>query len=467
MKRRGSVYWAVLFSFFLTTSLHGDDAIWVEAKDKEHHLVCAARHDGAVDFSAWLEAVNCEKDTEWLEDLVGDRDQCRPMSIAHKLDLSPLRAELAKNPHICISPGSLHQPTQCPFPRSENPLSNLTDLPEVSKAVSDLAADAGPHTRKIKVLGKGMTKTVYLTHLERSPDLEVAAYDYDSTQPAAARLDAEIQLIDSLFKGPNPMDATGLVCPIGTHRYKDGEVTHTTRYMEFLSADSMNIFTPKVGVKNSVVNSRKFKLSEAVHLAKDLCTTVQGLHDRRVVHRDIKPGNLFYDGQHLKIADFDIAYSLDSNYLEIADFYEGSSSAPYLSPELAKVDFDQIKAEYPENLEGAKKVLFDLHARTDDWAVATSLLNILTHEWAPWQTVENSNGKPHPWARTVRAMVEYDTPANQPVIHRYIEKVIHGLEGAGPADQHSAGKLKDFFNCALALDRKTNHCDIKKKCHSL
>jgi len=86
----------------------------------------------------------------------------------------------------------------------------------------------------------------------------------------------------------------------------------------------------------------------AFRLARQLAEALAHAHDHAVIHRDLKPGNLFVeDGEHLKILDFgialleanprDLAQALDKRFSQVSDFLARSPDVAgtplYLAPE--------------------------------------------------------------------------------------------------------------------------------------
>jgi eukaryotic-like serine/threonine-protein kinase len=75
----------------------------------------------------------------------------------------------------------------------------------------------------------------------------------------------------------------------------------------------------------------------ALRIAAEVADALAYAHERRVVHRDIKPHNILVtaDG-HVKVADFGIARTLDGTFLTRTGSLLGS--AHYISPEQARGD---------------------------------------------------------------------------------------------------------------------------------
>ena len=131
----------------------------------------------------------------------------------------------------------------------------------------------------------------------------------------------------------------------------------------------------------------------AVRYALDSLEGLQAAHEKRVVHRDIKPGNLFLtDAGRVKVGDFGIAYLMDRPRL--TNIKRGIPATPaYGAPE-------QFRGEAPD-------------ARTDLYAVGVCLYECLSGN-VPFQ------------ADTVREIVAMHLSAPPPPSHRRSRSVCGG-----------------------------------------
>jgi serine/threonine-protein kinase ULK/ATG1 len=68
---------------------------------------------------------------------------------------------------------------------------------------------------------------------------------------------------------------------------------------------------------------------EALKIFKQLINALKSLHENFILHRDIKPNNIFFKSSHLKLADFGFCKKLRSS----DDFTQTSLGSPlYMAP---------------------------------------------------------------------------------------------------------------------------------------
>jgi Protein kinase domain len=73
-----------------------------------------------------------------------------------------------------------------------------------------------------------------------------------------------------------------------------------------------------------------------------LILALRSLHDNFILHRDIKPNNIFFKSHHLKLADFGFCKKLRSS----DDFTQTSLGSPlYMAPEIMNGDVYGSKAD--------------------------------------------------------------------------------------------------------------------------
>jgi serine/threonine-protein kinase len=119
------------------------------------------------------------------------------------------------------------------------------------------------------------------------------------------------------------------------------EHPHIVRLYEFGQWEGKPFFSMEFvvgGTLGAMLNRRALPVDEAVALVLPLARAIEYAHSRRVVHRDLKPGNILIaaDGTP-KIADFGLAKLLDADTsLTQSDAVLGT--AGYMAPEQARGD---------------------------------------------------------------------------------------------------------------------------------
>lgn len=102
------------------------------------------------------------------------------------------------------------------------------------------------------------------------------------------------------------------------------------------------------------------EVAEALHIVEELLDVLCAAHDQGVIHRDIKPDNLFLtDDGRLKVLDFGIArlHQGDSRATKVGSFM---GTPAYCAPEQARGRWDEVDA------------------RTDLFSVAATLFTMIT-----------------------------------------------------------------------------------------
>jgi serine/threonine protein kinase len=175
-------------------------------------------------------------------------------------------------------------------------------------------------------LGRGGLATVYRAR-DESLGRPVALKVIDPSDADASAIDrarSEIELLASLSHPAlvTLFDAGSLDTPVGTR---------SVLVMELVDGPDLGERLAKGPVAHDDVVRLTLDLAEALHV----------VHDRGIVHRDVKPGNVLLAPSLLptnefraKLADFGIAYLVDASRLTATGTLVGT--AAYLSPEQAR-----------------------------------------------------------------------------------------------------------------------------------
>jgi len=171
-------------------------------------------------------------------------------------------------------------------------------------------------------IGLGATSIVYEAEhrtLRHRVAVKLLRSSSDATSELRMRFDREMRLCSSL---------SSLHVP---HVYEVGELPSGLPYivMERLSGDTLATW---------LAVHRKLPVAVVVEIGIQLCSALTALHERQVLHRDVKPENLvlhraFADGYVLKLVDFGICKPLLADGLSLTQQGTVVGTPEYMSPE--------------------------------------------------------------------------------------------------------------------------------------
>jgi hypothetical protein len=178
---------------------------------------------------------------------------------------------------------------------------------------------AGGRYQVQRFLGEGAKKRVYLARDERlDRDVAFALIKTEGLDEAGrVRVRREAQAMGRL--GDHPHIVT--VFDIGE---TDGELYIVSQYMSGGDLEA----------RLQAAENRRLPVDEALRIADELCGALEHAHGRGVVHRDLKPGNIWLtEAQSARLGDFGLALSLDRTRLTQEGMMVGT--AAYMPPEQA------------------------------------------------------------------------------------------------------------------------------------
>lgn len=171
----------------------------------------------------------------------------------------------------------------------------MKDSENLTKAVESL----GGEFELIRELGRGATAVVYLLRdhaLDRDLAMKVIRTTLGGDEEALARLQREARLVAQLMH-PN------IVKLYGTHRLPDGSLALLMEHV------------PGRNLKEVLREEGPLSIPRTMSVLKDVASALAYAHRRRIVHRDVKPENIYIDEEvgAARLADFGVARPWDQD----------------------------------------------------------------------------------------------------------------------------------------------------------
>ena len=168
-------------------------------------------------------------------------------------------------------------------------------------------------------LGEGGKKRVYLAHDSRlDRDVAIGVIKTEGLDAEGlTRVRREAQAMGRL--GDNPHIVTVLDIP-----EEDGQPYIVMEHMDGGSLEDLL----------QQAESHRLAIDEGLRLASQVCQALEHAHERGIIHRDVKPGNIWLtQGGTAKLGDFGLAVALDRSRLTREGMMVGTTS--YMPPEQA------------------------------------------------------------------------------------------------------------------------------------
>jgi serine/threonine protein kinase len=159
----------------------------------------------------------------------------------------------------------------------------------------------------------------------------------------------------------------------------------------------------------------KLPVDRAIRIALAICETLEYVHSRGVVHRDLKPDNVIVDADDkIKLMDFGIARETRANLWNRVKRQDVMGTPDYASPE-------QIKGESAD-------------ARSDVYCLGVMLFEMLTGE-VPF------SGLDPVMAMKLRLLVDPPDPCEiNPAISARLQGVVQRAMERDPTDRYSSAR---------------------------
>jgi len=170
-----------------------------------------------------------------------------------------------------------------------------------------------------------------------------------------------------------------------------------------------------------------------------LCQILEDMHEKKLIHRDIKPGNVMIEpGNKVRLIDFGISKIASKT----ATFTKSEAGTrPYQAPEIFDPNIDMN----PEDKDARP---ISISAKVDVWAVGCLISEIFSGV-IPWHNkVKNEMAI----VRKLIAKAEFPIPNN---IDEDVKEVIKEACAVDPADRLSSLQLKEKIQKLMeATDEK-------------
>lgn len=131
----------------------------------------------------------------------------------------------------------------------------------------------------------------------------------DATNYYMQILNNEVDILKKLKNNPNILNLYDT--------YQDEDDEKNNYYIEMEYADDIQSYIKKEGISEA----------EIAKIGIDICTAIESCRKIQVLHNDIKPSNIFYDGKNYKLGDF------GNSTIGVTDNIVLFGSPNYISPE--------------------------------------------------------------------------------------------------------------------------------------
>ncbi|MFO1259297.1 MAG: protein kinase family protein [Gammaproteobacteria bacterium] len=210
-------------------------------------------------------------------------------------------------------------------------------------------------------LGSGSFGTVFKVVNEKGKAL---ALKIESEQVSADLLKKrltpeELGLFEDFLEASKERDRDRKMKMIGEHETKIMKKVGTLFGQFFNNEESGDKFTrqkytlqafyPDGTLENKLKDVDHMLASDKYYLMLKTISAVQGLHERRILHRDIKPDNIMLFGENTVAIDFNISVHIPRGKLEVKAGPIGVDE--YIAPEISKAKKGHTQCTYSTSTE--------------------------------------------------------------------------------------------------------------------
>ena len=275
--------------------------------------------------------------------------------------------------------------------------------------------------RVVEVLGSGAISTVYRAVQEplgRIVALKALKTEISPTSSFGEQLDREAKILRDLAHA-------NVVLLL--------DVARTAAGRPFLVLE--NVEGPSL--EQLLTKKRTVPVEAALAVASGICAGLEHIHERGVVHRDIKPGNvLLSTGGVVKIIDFGIAQRARTASVSDAFGSEGITPSGRIAPEGVKDAFGTPAYMSPEQILGDF-----VDGRSDLFSLGVVLYQMLSGS-RPFEAPAKDSVRPLAGAdRSAAQRIRRDTPTplreRAPHVPRAVERIVMRLLEKSPSERYA------------------------------
>jgi eukaryotic-like serine/threonine-protein kinase len=200
---------------------------------------------------------------------------------------------------------------------------------------------------------------------------------------------------------------------------------------------------------------RALDVSAALAIACGICAALEHIHERGIVHRDVKPSNVLISRTgHVKVIDFGIAQRPRTASMSDTLGTEGITASGRMVPEQLKDAFGTPAYMSPEQILGDF-----VDGRSDLFSLGVVLYQMLSGT-RPFETPGPGDGK-----RSAAQRIRRDAPAplreRAPHCPRAVERIVMRLLEKSPNDRYpSAGAVKERLESALRAETREDPAEL-------
>lgn len=193
----------------------------------------------------------------------------------------------------------------------------------------------------------------------------------------------------------------------------------------------------------------KLSVPTALAIACGVCAALEHVHERGVVHRDVKPSNVLLSrAGHVKVIDFGIAQRPRTASMSDTLGAEGITASGRIAPETLKDAFGTPAYMSPEQILGDF-----VDGRSDLFSLGVVLYQLLSGA-RPFEAPGDDDAK-----RSAAQRIRRDAPAplreRAPHCPRAVERIVMRLLEKSPNDRYpSAGVVKERLESALRAETR-------------